>query len=121
MNHRLKKRFIVVLALLVGLLPFSFSYGFGTDSADAHPPGHQHKVSADDCDQNAGCTDLVTASSTDDDCCSDKCDSSFGNHLALGIEYGLQLPSGRQYQESGRFWRSGPIPPTLLRPPPVHS
>jgi hypothetical protein len=63
MNHLLKKRFILVLALFVSLLPFRFSYGLTVTVPDLQQKMHQHIMGVD-CAQpvdNAHCLDIVAA------------------------------------------------------------
>jgi hypothetical protein len=123
MNHLLKKRFILVLALFVSLLPFRFSYGLTVTVPDLQQKMHQHIMDVD-CPQpgdNAHCLDMTLVSAADENCCSDQCDSSFGAQPGVAIEYGLLISSDRQFQAASDVWTTGPIPPTLLRPPPARS
>jgi|GEM_PF-2990893 len=123
MNRSLKKRFVIMLTLFVSLLPFSFSYGLAAAVAKAHPMSHSHNMKTDCAKSGADthCIDMTQASSTDGDCSSGHCDSSLAAQPGVAVEYGLQISTGQQLRTAGRVWTSGPIPPTLLRPPPARS
>lgn len=123
MNHLLKKRFILTLALFVSLLPFSFSHGSATAATKIHFQSPQHTLKTD-ChgpDVNAHRTDLSRVSPGDCDCCGDHCDSSCTTLSGIAVEYRPQIYAGQMFRSSGGVRPFGPVPPALLRPPRPHA
>lgn len=117
MRNPLNRRYLILLALLVGLLPFSFSYAvLVTLEMPLHSAQMDHSPCAEQADPQH-CTDVAKQGMPHEKCCSDHCDSSLGGQLYVAAEYGLQLPRGHYYQPHHSSWVSGPVPPTLLHPP----
>jgi len=118
MRKPLKQHCLILLALLVGLLPFSFSYGVALPADTAmHGSSMDHPAPCIEQSNMDHCAEVGVDSPSHDDCCSDHCDSSFGGQLFVAVEYGLLLPRTHHYRAHHLSWVSGPVPPTLLHPP----
>lgn len=118
MRKPLKQHCLILLALLVGLLPFSFSYGVALPAGAAtHGPSMDHQAPCIDHSSMEHCAEAGGDMPSHDDCCSDHCDSSFGGQLFAAVEYGSLLPRSHRYRAHHSSWTSGPVPPTLLHPP----
>ncbi|MCW8944509.1 MAG: hypothetical protein OQL27_07020 [Sedimenticola sp.] len=119
----MNRRFLVILAILVSLLPFGFSFGLTTVIGDNHTASssHMRMMGCDDISHDSGCVEMSAETPLHDDCCSDHCDSSFGSQLCVGNEYTFELPTGHLFQTYFSAGISGPVPSTLLRPPQLHA
>lgn len=115
----MNKRFLLMLAIVVGLLPFGPSFGFSSISADNRTYLQSHSDMADcpDIAHASGCAGMSAERPLHDNCCSDHCDSSFGSQLCVGTEYTFELPSGHLFQTCAIALLTDPLPTTLLRPP----
>jgi hypothetical protein len=123
MQRVMNKRFLMILALLVGLLPFGLSFGFTSLAGEGHTlsQSHSDRVDCADMAHSGDCVGMSADAPLHDDCCSDHCDSSFGSQLCAGTEYSFELPSGHLFQSYGIAQVTDPVPTTLLRPPQILS
>ncbi|MCW8907395.1 MAG: hypothetical protein OQL28_09095 [Sedimenticola sp.] len=118
MRKPLKQWYLILLALLVGLLPFSFSYGVAQPSiTKIHMASMDHPSPCMDQSGMDHCPEAGVDTPAHDDCCSDHCDSSFGGQLFVAVQYGVLVPRAHHYRAHRFSWVSGPVPPTLLHPP----
>lgn len=123
MPRIINKRVLLILTLLVGVLPFGLGYGLTTLLDDSHAASQTHTspMGCAEMTHADACEAMLNDSPWHDDCCSDHCDTSPGSQLCAGSDYSLELPSGHLFQSASSAWVSGPVPPTLLRPPQPHT
>lgn len=123
MQRDMNNRFLLMLAILVGLLSFGPNYGFSThaDGNQAYLQSHSDLGDCADTEHSVGCVGMSAERPLHDNGCSDHCDSSFGSQLCINTEYTFELPSGHLFQTHATARLTDPVPTTLLRPPQNYS
>jgi len=113
---------VYLLALTLAVLPFSTSFGFFMAGSDfGMTAGHaDFEGCSDIADDAAAClqvSDLQQHADTDDECCSDHCDSFSGAQICTDITQETDIPFTDEYTAAISPRVSDLIPTQLLRPP----
>ncbi|MEJ1354603.1 MAG: hypothetical protein RPU52_03735 [Candidatus Sedimenticola sp. (ex Thyasira tokunagai)] len=118
MSTGIRKTIHYLLTIMLAVLPFTTVYSDSCHPGVGADMEMQGQILMMDCPHPEHSGDMVhTEQTSDDNCCSDHCDASFGVQLYLGGEWVYTFPSASVFATYTPSVMPNPLISSFLRPP----